>query len=77
MFVLGALLYPKKKKKKNTVSYGFCKIWTRFPGGSDDIKGLPCRRPGFDLWLGKILWRRERLPRKEFLLFVLYHYCFE
>ena len=36
-----------------------------------DIKGLPCRRPGFDLWLGKILWRRERLPRKEFLLFVL------
>ena len=23
---------------------------------------LPCRRPGFNPWVGKILWRRERLP---------------
>ena len=23
---------------------------------------LPCRRPGFDPWVGKIPWRRERLP---------------
>jgi len=25
-----------------------------------------CRRPGFDLWVGKILWRRERLPTPVF-----------
>ena len=23
---------------------------------------LQCRRPRFDSWVGKILWRRERLP---------------
>ena len=23
---------------------------------------LPCGRPGFDPWVGKIPWRRERLP---------------
>ena len=23
---------------------------------------LQCRRPGFDPWVGKIPWRRERLP---------------
>ena len=23
---------------------------------------LQCGRPGFDPWVGKILWRRERLP---------------
>ena len=23
---------------------------------------MPCRRPWFDPWVGKILWRRERLP---------------
>ena len=26
-----------------------------------------CRRPGFDLWVGKIPWRRERLPTLVFL----------
>ena len=25
-----------------------------------------CRRPGFDPWIGKILWRRERLPTPVF-----------
>ena len=25
-----------------------------------------CRRPGFDPWLGKIPWRRERLPTPVF-----------
>ena len=23
---------------------------------------LPCERPGFDAWVGKMPWRRERLP---------------
>ena len=34
-----------------------------FPGGSD-VKSvcLQCGRPGFDPWVGKILWRREWQP---------------
>ena len=27
---------------------------------------LKCRRPGFDLWVGKIPWRREMLPTPVF-----------
>ena len=27
---------------------------------------LKCRRPGFDPWVGKIPWRRERLPTPAF-----------
>ena len=27
---------------------------------------LQCRRPGFDPWVGKIPWRRERLPTPIF-----------
>jgi len=31
------------------------------------IKNRPqCRRPGFDPWVGKIPWRRERLPTPVF-----------
>ena len=39
-----------------------------FPGGSDDRKNLPTIwRPGFDPWVGKFPWRRERLPTPVFL----------
>ena len=30
---------------------------------------LQCRRPWFDSWVGKILWRRDRLPTPAFLGF--------
>src|SRR5574340_114065 len=33
-----------------------------FPSGSAGKDCLQCRRPGFDPWVGKIPWRRERLP---------------
>ena len=43
-----------------------------FPGGSDGISiCLQCMRPGFDPWVGKILWRKKwqptpvLLPRKS------------
>ena len=29
---------------------------------------LQCRRPGFDPWVGKIPWRRERIPTPVFWL---------
>ena len=31
------------------------------------VKNMQCRRPGFDPCLGKIPWRRERLPTPVFL----------
>ena len=34
-----------------------------FPGNS---AGKECGRPGFDPWVGKIPWRRERLPAPVF-----------
>ena len=38
------------------------------PGGSDDKEShLQCWRLGFDPWVGKIPWRRERLPTPVFL----------
>ena len=35
-----------------------------FPGGSDgkEESACQCRRPGFDLWVRKIPWRREWQP---------------
>ena len=39
-----------------------------FPGSSAGKKShLQCRRPWFDFWVGKITWRRERLPTPVFL----------
>ena len=37
-----------------------------FPGGSAGVIHPQCRRPGFDPWVGKIPWRRERLPSPVF-----------
>ena len=33
------------------------------------VKNPQCRRPWFDFWAGKILWRRNRLPTPVFLGF--------
>ena len=30
------------------------------------VKSLQCGRPGFDPWVGKISWRRQRLPTPVF-----------
>ena len=32
------------------------------------VKILQCGRPGFNPWVGKIPWRREKLPTPVFLL---------
>ena len=37
-----------------------------FPSGSAGKESLQCGRPGFDPWVGKILWRREQLPTPVF-----------
>ena len=39
-----------------------------FPGSSEGKSiCLQCRRPGFDPWVRKIPWRRERLPTPVFM----------
>ena len=44
-----------------------------FPGGSDGKKinkiCLQCKRPQFNSWVGKIQWRKDRLPTPVFLGF--------
>ena len=41
-----------------------------FPESSTDGRVcLQCRRPWFDSWVGKIHWRRDRLPTSVFLDF--------
>ena len=44
-------------------------IYRSFSGGSDIWQRvcLQCRRPGFDLWVRKIPWRREWQPTPVFL----------
>ena len=39
-----------------------------FPDSSV-VKNLQCGRPGFDSWVGKISWRRGRVPTPVFLGF--------
>ena len=36
-------------------------IWVRFLGWEDQ-----CGKPGFDSWVGKIPWSREKLPMPVF-----------
>ena len=36
-----------------------------FPCGSAERIHLQCGRPWFDPWVGKVPWRRERLPTPE------------
>ena len=50
---------------------GNCKnVWLRLPGSSVSKRiCLQCRKPRFDSWVGKIPWRRHRLPTPVFLGF--------
>ena len=52
----------------NTLEPSF--LWKLgFTGGSDHKRiCLHCGRHGFDPWVGKILWRRDRLPTLAFWL---------
>ena len=58
------LTQPKYTSNSNM---DFKSIFGDFPGGSAGKKiCLQCGRSGFDPWVGKILWRRERLPTPVF-----------
>ena len=48
------------------IGYPFQYSWDS-PGGSAGKESLlQCRGPGFDPWVGKICWRREKLPTPVF-----------
>ena len=60
--------------KSGQLSGGGSSLWSRplyeqgFPACSDGKEfACQCTRPGFSPWVGKILWRRERLPTPVFL----------
>ena len=42
-------------------------VFLGFPGGSVVKNPLAIQRPGFDLWIGKIPWRRKCQPIPVFL----------
>ena len=44
-------------------------LFLGFPGSSAGKESLQCRRPWFDFWVGKIPWRRDRLPTPVYLGF--------
>ena len=67
-----------------TIVHGVTKSWTQLSKGAHTyvnyisvfpkwlswkIICLQCRRPQFDYWVGKICWRRDRLPPPLFLGF--------
>ena len=41
-------------------------VFLGFPGGSDRKESACNVRPGFNPWVGKIPWRKERLPTPVF-----------
>ena len=47
------------------VMYG-CESWIIKKAECQKIDGFECGIPGFDPWVGKIPWRRERLPTSVF-----------
>ena len=52
-----------------TINSSALNLLLGFPYSSVGKDCLQCRRPGFDPWVGKIPWRRERLPSPVFLGF--------
>ena len=50
----------------NLYLYNCVFLYMGFTGGSDSRVHLQCGRPGFDSWVGKIPWGRERLPTPVF-----------
>ena len=60
------------KHQRNILLHGGL-LWARPPHlqgmGMSFVFYLQCRRPWFDSWVRKILWRRDRLPTPVFLGF--------
>ena len=61
-----SLILGSGRSPREGVGYLLQYSWASFVAQLE--KNLPAMgKPGFDLWLGKILWRRERLPTSSIL----------
>ena len=61
------LQYSGLENSMDCIVHGFTKSRTRLPWWRRRQSiCLQCGRPGFDPWVGKILWRREMLPTPVF-----------
>ena len=69
VYVLNIILRGRDKSG-NKVDKHSCPGGARASPIAQLVKNLPgCRRPGFDSWVGKNHWRRDRLPTPVFLGF--------
>ena len=59
--------HGKKDRKKKSLVMFWLKIQIRM--GVPSSSASACRRPWFNSWVGKISWRRDRLPTPVFLGF--------
>ena len=74
-----AMFYILRREISGPVGIPGTPDYRLFGGDSDTLRAslivqlvknrLQCRRPPFDSWVGKIPWRRDRLPTPEFLGF--------
>ena len=62
----GMLHIPAWTEQADTRFYHIPLLYTFASVMAQLVKNLQCRRPGFDPWVGKIPWRRERLPTPVF-----------
>ena len=67
-WILYQLSYKGSPRILEWVAYPFSSepSWPRNQTGVSWIAGGKCGRPGFDPWIGKIPWLRERLPTPVF-----------
>ena len=64
---IGTLIF---EESGNECGRTWQELWRGFPESSVGKNILPqCRRPRFGSWVGKIFWRRDRLPTAVFLGF--------
>ena len=58
----------RREKREEETGQNHYYLLKGFPDGSAVIEpARQCRRPGFDLWVRKIPWKREWLPTPIFL----------
>ena len=56
------------KESDTTEQRSLSEAFVGFPYSSVDKIHLQCRRPQLDSWVGKIHWRRDKLPTQYFVL---------
>ena len=61
-----SFIFPSDANGASNASNNANRVWASLVAQTVKIH-LPCRRPGFDPWVGKIPWRRAWQPTPVFL----------